>query len=92
MIGCGACAESDSDRVRSQPVNYLTHLKLADVLYSLDDVPLARKYYAQSLELNREANPRAAIGMVLCTSGRLVRVLRLARAARRQLPDVRVAC
>jgi hypothetical protein len=30
-----------------QPVNYLNHLKLADVLYSLDDLPLARKYYAQ---------------------------------------------
>jgi hypothetical protein len=52
-----------------QPVNYLTHLKLADVLYSLDDMPLARKYYAQSLELNRDNNPRAALGMVLCTSG-----------------------
>jgi len=51
-----------------QPVNYANHLKLAEVLYSLDEVVLARKYYAQSLELNRESNPRAAVGMVLCTT------------------------
>ena len=44
------------------------HLKLADVLYSLDDMPLARKYYAQSLELNDTSNPRAALGMVMCTA------------------------
>lgn len=56
------------EAVMLQPVNYVTHLKLADVLYSLDDVNLARKYYAQSLELNRESNPRAAVGMVLCTT------------------------
>ena len=54
--------------VMLQPVNFQAHLKLADVLYSLDDMPLARKYYAQSLELNDTSNPRAALGMVMCTA------------------------
>mmetsp|Transcript_21003 Transcript_21003/g.32918 ORF Transcript_21003/g.32918 Transcript_21003/m.32918 type:complete len:311 (+) Transcript_21003:52-984(+) len=56
------------DVVMLQPISYVNHLKLAEVLYTLDDYALARKYYAQSLELNPEKNPRAAFGMVLCTT------------------------
>lgn len=54
--------------VMLQPVSYLPHLKLAEVLYSLDKYALARKYYAQSLELNPHKNPRASLGMLLCTT------------------------
>ena len=50
------------------PVNYLAHLKLADTLYTLEDYPTARKYYAQSLELNAERNARASIGLVLTSA------------------------
>lgn len=50
------------------PANYISHLRLADALYTLEEYPTARKYYAQSLELNPEKNPRAAIGMVLTTA------------------------
>mmetsp|Transcript_67161 Transcript_67161/g.160199 ORF Transcript_67161/g.160199 Transcript_67161/m.160199 type:complete len:195 (-) Transcript_67161:115-699(-) len=50
------------------PVNYMAHLKLADALYTLEDYTTARKYYAQSLELNPERNPRASIGLILTTT------------------------
>ena len=51
------------------PINYVTHTMLADTLYTLGDFATARKYYAQSLELNgSKTNARAALGMVLCTT------------------------
>uniref|UniRef100_A0A7S0W6L3 ER membrane protein complex subunit 2 n=1 Tax=Hemiselmis tepida TaxID=464990 RepID=A0A7S0W6L3_9CRYP len=51
------------------PVNYINHTMLADTLYTLGDHATARKYYAQSLELNNTpTNARAALGMVLCTT------------------------
>ena len=50
------------------PLNYLTHLKLAEALYTLGDYSAARKYYSQSLELNPDQNARAAFGLVLCTT------------------------
>lgn len=55
--------------VMLSPINYVSHTLLADALYTLGDFGTARKYYAQSLELNGAAtNARAALGMVLCTT------------------------
>jgi len=51
------------------PVNYVNHTMLADTLYTLGDHATARKYYAQSLELNgTPTNARASMGMILCTT------------------------
>ena len=51
-----------------QPVNYANHLKLAEVLYSLDEVVLARKYYAQSLELNRSVSVSVSVSVCVSVS------------------------
>ncbi|EKX33545.1 hypothetical protein GUITHDRAFT_166438 [Guillardia theta CCMP2712] len=61
------------------PMSYLSHLKLAEVLYTLEEHHLARSYYAQSLELKSSLsmdNSRAALGMILCTTVKLMEIAR----------------
>jgi len=51
------------------PSNYLFHLLYAEVLYTLGsktDFEIARKYFAQSLELKPEGNLRASYGLAQC--------------------------
>lgn len=48
------------------PTNFAWYNKLGEVYYAMggvDHLLLARKYYAQSLELKREGNLRALYGM-----------------------------
>mmetsp|Transcript_5027 Transcript_5027/g.12061 ORF Transcript_5027/g.12061 Transcript_5027/m.12061 type:complete len:135 (+) Transcript_5027:520-924(+) len=49
------------------PQNYIYHLKYAEILYTLGDFVTARKYFAQSLELNKDGNLRALFGLNMCT-------------------------
>jgi len=51
------------------PENYLYHLEYAEVLYtagSKTDFDIARKYFAQSLELKPDNNLRALYGLAMC--------------------------
>jgi len=51
------------------PENYLYHLEYAEVLYtagSKADFEIARKYFAQSLDLKPENNLRALYGLAMC--------------------------
>lgn len=53
-----------------EPTNFLYHTTYAELLYSLggcDNLRLARRYFAQSLELNRANNARATYGLVAAT-------------------------
>ena len=48
------------------PTNFVYHCKLAEIYYSmggLDNLRLARKHYAQSLEVHGEENLRALYGL-----------------------------
>ena len=48
-----------------EPGSYASYLLYAEVLYTLKNFALARKYYAMSLELNRDNNLRAYYGIIL---------------------------
>lgn len=66
-FGCAAfCFE---ELVLAAPLNHLHHCRLAECLYSTGkaaDALTARNYFAQSLDLKRELNPRAAHGLAAC--------------------------
>jgi len=66
----GAASFSYEELLLSEPTNFLYHNSYAELLYSLggcDNFRLARRYFAQSLELNRTNNARAAFGLVMAT-------------------------
>jgi len=50
----------------ADPLNHHYHTRYAEILYTLEDYHAARKYFAHSLELNKENNARALYG--LCAS------------------------
>lgn len=49
-----------------QPSNHITHTRLAEIYYTLGGVEnfiKARRHYAQSLDIQRQHNLRAVIGL-----------------------------
>ncbi|KAK4751234.1 hypothetical protein SAY87_004716 [Trapa incisa] len=57
--------------ILSQPMNPLYHLTYADVLYTiggLENLQMAKKYYASTIKLTGGKNQRALFGVCLCTS------------------------
>lgn len=52
------------------PENYLYHLKYAEIQYTLNNMDVARQYYAQSLELKPNNNLRAVYGLILTLKSR----------------------
>ncbi|XP_059652716.1 uncharacterized protein LOC132299864 [Cornus florida] len=57
--------------ILSQPMNPLFHLAYADVLYTLgglENLQIAKKYYASTIGLTGGKNTRALFGVCLCTS------------------------
>ncbi|KAK4768272.1 hypothetical protein SAY87_003413 [Trapa incisa] len=57
--------------ILSQPTNPLYHLTYADVLYTiggLENLQMAKKYYASTINLTGGKNRRALFGVCLCTS------------------------
>src|SRR5690606_16439950 len=56
------CAE---ELILSNPHNYLYMLQYAEILYTMGDYKLARKYFCESLNLNKENNMRALYGLLL---------------------------
>ncbi|GMI88808.1 hypothetical protein like AT3G04830 [Hibiscus trionum] len=57
--------------ILSQPTVPLYHLAYADVLYTLgelENLQIAKKYYASTIDLTGGKNTRALLGICLCTS------------------------
>ena len=66
----GAAAFAYEELLLADPTNFLYHNGYAELLYSLggcDNFRLARRYFSQSLEINRTNNARAALGLVMAT-------------------------
>ncbi|KAL6073887.1 ER membrane complex subunit 2 [Balamuthia mandrillaris] len=53
--------------ILADPFNYHFHNRYAEILFTLGDHVTARKYFAQSLELNNENNARAMFGLCICS-------------------------
>ena len=57
--------------ITSAPATPVYHTKYAELLYTLggsENVELARHHFAQSLTLQKDANHRALLGLLLCAS------------------------